>query len=93
MFNMVAYVEFKRLLGVAGALEEKLTPNELEMLHSLQAKYHEPLDPDPFDATAVSVMLRNVEIRKGYRFDARKDAGRVITLGRTGDTKEPNKPN
>ena len=88
MFNMAAYVEVKRLLDEIGAIEEGLMPNELEMLRSLKAKYAEPLSPDLFDVTSLKVMLRNVEIRKGYRFDSRKDAGRVINLPRTGGPKK-----
>ena len=44
-----------------------MLPNELEMLHSLNEKYSEPLNPDPFDVIALEVILRNVEVRKGYR--------------------------
>ncbi len=88
MFNMTAYVEVKRLLDALDAIEASLMPNELEMLRSLEAKYAEPLSPDPFDVTSLEVMLRNVEIRKGYRFDPRKDAGRVIDLPRTGGSRK-----
>ena len=88
MFNMTGYVELKRLLTEVEAIEEKLTPNELDMLRSLKAKYIEPLNPDPFDVTSLNVMLRNVEIRKGYRFDPRKDGGRVINLPRAGASKK-----
>ncbi len=84
MFDMAAYVEVKRLLDALGAIEARLMPNELEMLRSLKLKYAEPSSPDPFDVTSLEVMLRNVEIRKGYRFDPEKDAGRVIDLPRTG---------
>ena len=87
MVNMTGYVELKRLLTEVEAIEEKLTPNELDMLRSLKARYIEPLDPDPFDVTSLNVMLRNVEIRRGYRFDPRKDGGRVINLPRTGGSK------
>ena len=87
MFNMTGYVELKRLLTEVEAIEEKLMPNELDMLRSLKAKYIEPLNPDPFDVTSLNVMLRNVEIRGGYRFDPRKDGGRVINLPRTGASK------
>ena len=87
MVDMTGYVELKRLLTEVEAIEEKLTPNELDMLRSLKAKYIEPLDPDPFDVTSLNVMLRNVEIRRGYRFDPRKDGGRVINLPRTGGSK------
>ena len=88
MFDMTRYVELKRLLTKVGAIEEKLMPNELEMLRSLQAKYVEPLNPDPFDVTSLNVMLRNVEIRKGYRFDPKRDGGRIINLPRKGVSKK-----
>ncbi len=77
---MTGYVELRRLLRKVEAIEEKLMPNELEILRSLKANYVELLDPDPFDVTSLNVMLRNVEIRKGYRFDPRRDGGRVINL-------------
>ncbi|MCG8562287.1 MAG: hypothetical protein MI824_21010 [Hyphomicrobiales bacterium] len=88
MFNMAAYAEATRLLDALGAVEEKLMPNELEMLRSLRAKYGEPRDPDPFDVTALEVMLRNVEVRKGYRIDPKTDGGRVIDLPRVGPRKK-----
>ena len=80
MFNMAGYAEVKRLLGELQAVENKLMPNELEMLRSLKVKYTEPMTPDPFDQTCLTVMLRNVEIRKGYRIEPRKDGGRIINL-------------
>ena len=88
MFNMTGYVEPKRLLTKVEAIEEKLMPNELEMLRSFKAHYVEPLNPDPFDVTSLNVMLRNVEIRKVYRFDPRRDGGRVIDLPRRGVSKK-----
>ncbi len=88
MFHIKGYVELKRLLTQLEAIEEKLMPNELEMLRSLLAKYVEPLNPDPFDVTSLNVMLRNVEIRKGYRFDPKKDGGRVINFPRKGVSKK-----
>ena len=88
MFNMTRYAELKRLLTEVEGIEEKLMPNELEMLRSLQAKYVEPLNPDPYDVTSLNVMLRNVEIRKGYLFDPRRDGGRVINLPRRGVSKK-----
>ena len=57
------------------------------MVRSLKAKYAEPLSPDPFDVTCLEVMRRNVEIRKGYRFDPKRDGGRVIDLPRSGGPK------
>jgi len=82
MFNLINYADVKRLLGELETLEDQLMPNELEMLHSLCDKYAEPITIDPFDATALNVMLRNIEVRKGYAFDVKKDAGRVIDLPR-----------
>ncbi len=88
MFDMTGYVELKRLLTKVEAIEEKLMPNELEMPRSLLAKYVEPLNPDPYDVTSLNVMLRNVEIRKGYRFDPKRDGGRVINLPGRGVSKK-----
>ena len=82
MFNLTNYADVKRLLGELETLEDQLMPNELEMLHNLCDKYAEPITIDPFDATALNVMLRNIEVRKGYAFDVKKDAGRVIDLPR-----------
>ena len=88
MFDMTGYAELKRLLTEVEAIEGKLMPNELEMLRSLVAKYVEPQNPDPFDVTSLNVLLRNVEIRKGYRFDPKRDGGRVINLPRRGVSKK-----
>ena len=82
MFNLTNYADVKRLLGELETLEDQLMPNELEMLHNLCDKYAEPITIDPFDATALNVMIRNIEVRKGYAFDVKKDAGRVIDLPR-----------
>ena len=85
MFNLTNYADVKRLLGELETLEDQLMPNELEMLHNLCDKYADPITIDPFDATALNVMLRNIEVRKGYAFDVKKDAGRVIDLPRKAD--------
>ena len=87
MVELVAFVALRRLIEAAEAVEESLMPNERETLHSLKAKYREPTDVDPFDATALEVIVRNVEVRKGYDFDPRRDGGRVIDLPRSGDKK------
>ena len=83
MAKLVAFAQFQAMLSRAAEVEDALLPNELEMLHSLGAKYAEPLTPDPFDVTALEVILRNVEIRKGYRFDAKKDVPRMIDMPRS----------
>ena len=82
MFNLTDYADVKRLLGELETLGGQLMPNELEMLHSLRDKYAEPITIDPFDATALNVMLRNIEVRKDYVFDVKTDAARVIDLPR-----------
>ena len=87
MVELVAFVALQRLIEEAEAVEESLMPNEREMLHSLKAKYREPMDVDPFDATALEVIVRNVDVRKGYDFDPSRDGGRVIDLPRSGDKK------
>ena len=74
MFNMTKYVEVQDRLAELATLEDELMPHEVEMLHELKAKYAEPVDPDPFDMTALDVLRRNVEIRKGYRIDPKADA-------------------
>ena len=64
MFDMTGYAELKRLLTKVEEIEDKLMPNELEMLRSLKAKYDGPLSPDPFDVTALNVIFRNVDISR-----------------------------
>ena len=80
MFDMTAYAQLRVLLSELDKIEDSLMPNELEMLHSIKAKYTDPQSPDPFDSTALNVILRNVEVRKGVKMDVKKDSGRVINL-------------
>lgn len=82
MVKLAAYSAFKVELVRAEGVADQLLPNELEMLHSLAAKYGEPLDLDPFDVAALETLLRNIEIRKGYRMDVKKHAARSIDLPR-----------
>ena len=82
MVKLAAYAEFKTMLDRVAEIEDEFLPNELEMLHSLNAKYSEPLNLDPFDVTAIEVILRNVGVRKGFSFDAKKDTARIIDLPR-----------
>lgn len=82
MVALAAFATLRGLIEAAEAAEESLMPNEREMLRSLRSKYAAPAGVDPFDRTALEVMLRNVEIRKGYDFDPHRDGGRVIDLPR-----------
>ena len=68
----------------ASAKAAELMPNERETYRSLALKYAEPATPEATDAVCLDVILRNVEIRKGYDFDAATDGGRVIDLPRVG---------
>lgn len=87
MVELAAFTALRGLIEEAEAVAQRLMPNEREMLHSLRSKYAAPADVDPFDRTALEVMLRNVEIRKGCGFDPRRDGGRVIDLPRRGGTR------
>ena len=84
MFDMTAYAAFKNRLDELVAVEDKLMPNERETYRSLALKYAEPATPEATDVTCLDVILRNVEIRKGYDFDAKTDSGRVIDLPHAG---------
>ncbi len=89
MFDMTAYAAFKARLDEIGAVEDGLMPNERETYRSLALKYAEPATPEATDAACLDVILRNVEIRKGYDFDAATDGSRVIDLPRTRRDGEP----
>ena len=80
MFNMAAYSALKGLIDEVGAVDDRLMPNELETYRSLAMKYAEPVSPDATDVTCLEVILRNVQIRRGYNFDPATDGGRVIDL-------------
>ena len=85
MVNLARHVEAQRLLERLAAVEDALLPNELEMVRHLRAKYAEPGVTDFDDVTVLEVILRNVEIRKGYGMDPKTDGGRVYELERKGD--------
>ena len=87
--NIVVYAAFKERLDAIGAVEGQLIPNELETYRSLAMKYAEPVTPDPTDVVCLDVILRNVELRKGYDFDSKTDGGRVIDMPRKDSGSEP----
>ena len=82
MFNITAYAALKRLIDELDASGEQLMPNEIETYRSLAVKYAEPINPDATDVACLEVILRNIEIRRGYDFDPATDGGRVIDLPR-----------
>ena len=88
MFDMTSFAEVKRLLEEVGALEDRLTSNELEMYRSLKAKYAEPGQTAFDDKICLEVILRNVKIRAGYRLEPGDTAGRVIDMPRKPGSEE-----
>lgn len=80
--NLTRHIEVTRLIAEAETVADALTPNELELLRHLKAKYSEPGQGADDDRVCLEVMLRNVEIRKGYAMDPKRDNGRVIEVTR-----------
>jgi hypothetical protein len=86
--KLIDLVQVNRLLEQLAAIEEKLTPNERELFHTLKTKYRDPGASGFDDKTCLEVMLRNVEIRRGYALDPQDTVGRIIDLPRTGDAED-----
>ena len=80
--NLTRHIKVTRLIAEAETVADALTPNELELLRHLKAKYREPGPGADDDQVCLEVMLRNVEIRKGYAMDPKRDSGRVIEVTR-----------
>ncbi|NCF28496.1 MAG: hypothetical protein GWP69_14020 [Gammaproteobacteria bacterium] len=89
MRKLIDHIQMNRLLDRLAAVKEKLTPNERELFHKLKAKYREPGATGFDDKTCLEVMLRNIEIRRGYALDPKDTVGRIIDLPRTGDAEDP----
>ncbi len=85
MPKLIDLVQVNRLLDQLAAVEEKLTPNERELFHTLKVKYREPGATSFDDKTCLEVMLRNVEIRRGYGLEPQDTVGRIVELPRTGN--------
>ena len=67
MTNLARHAAVTELLERLERLEDRLLPNEREMVAHLRLKYAEPGVSDFDDAQCLEVILRNVEIRKGYQ--------------------------
>lgn len=78
MFDMARHIQVKALLEKTAEVEDQLNFNELEMVRHLKAKYDDPGHSDGDDVTVLEVILRNVEIRRGYDINIKTDPGRVI---------------
>ncbi len=81
MVNLAHFAEIKSLLDEVAVLADQLSPNERELFHTLAARYEEPVTGTFDDKTCLEVMLRNVELRKGYGLKA-SDATRRVDLER-----------
>lgn len=80
MSQIVNRAEVLQLLSELQSMQNKLTPNELEMYTSIKLRY-KAFDEESFDdKVCLEVMLRNIGIRKGYGMD-KNEATRVIDLG------------
>jgi hypothetical protein len=87
MVNLAHYAEIKTLLDEVAVLADQLSPNERELFHTLAARYEEPVTGTFDDKTCLEVMLRNVDLRKGYGLKA-SDATRRVDLERKSDKTE-----
>jgi len=84
VFDMARHVRVTGLLEEVAAVEDRLTPNELEMVRHLRDKYADPGHGDDDDDLVLQVILRNVGIRRGFDIDARSHTPRAVTAERTG---------
>jgi len=82
VIDLARHVHVTSLFEDIAKIEDKLTPNELEMVRHLKEKYEDPGHSDFDDAHVLDVILRNVEIRKGFDIDARKHTPRAIGMER-----------
>jgi hypothetical protein len=83
--NLTRHAEVSRLLEEVEAVADALTANELELFRHLKMKYADPGPGADDDKICLEVMLRNIEIRKGYGLDPKRDAARKIDLDRRKD--------
>ena len=66
MTNLLRHAEVTALLERLAPLEGQLLPNERQMVQAIRDKYAQPGVTDFDDAHCLEVILRNLEIRKGY---------------------------
>ena len=84
MVDLARYTEVRRLIDALAPAEDRLTPNECELYRTLRARHADPGEVPFDDVICLEVMLRNVEIRKGYGTGPAEMPGRVIELTPTG---------
>ena len=69
MFDMARHLRVIALLDEINAVEDRLIANEREMVAHLREKYADPGHSDGNDAAVLEIILRNVEIRRGFEID------------------------
>lgn len=82
MFSLADFAEVKRLLDQVALVEDRLTPNELELFRTLKARYDDPGAGSFDDKTCLEVTLRNIEIRQKVGLAPGDTTKRVIDLPR-----------
>lgn len=82
MVKLVDYAEILNLIERVEAEAGRLAANERELFAHLKAKYADPITGSFDDKTCLEVILRNIEIREGYRLDPTDVATRRIDLER-----------
>ncbi len=75
-------VEVLALLEEIAGLEDKLTPNEREMVAHLKEKYDAPGGESFDDKICLEVIVRNVGIRNSTNMKPSEAAARTIELPR-----------
>ena len=78
MVDLVQRAEILQLIEEVESVSNRLIAGEREMLAHLKEKYAEPAPGNFDDKICLEVILRNVGIREGYRFDPKRDGGRVV---------------
>lgn len=89
MFSLTDFAEVKRLLDRVALVQDRLTPNELELYRTLKARYEDPGAGSFDDKTCLEVILRNIEVRQKIGLAPGDTTKRIIDLPRAGDDGKP----
>lgn len=80
--DLARLARMQTLLEELRPLEDKLLPNEREMVRHLAARLDDPGHTQFDDDHVLEVILRNVRVRAGFDFDPARDPPRVIEVTR-----------
>ncbi len=83
MFDMARHLRVTALLDEVKAVEDRLIANEREMVAHLREKYADPGHSDGDDAAVLEIILRNVEIRRGFEIDPKTHTPLSFEAGKT----------